>query len=75
MICIQYERQFYILGQKIAFYRKLKHLSQVQLAERVGISASYLSKIERADLESMSLGTLMQLTEALEVSLYQFFKD
>ena len=34
------------IGQRIAFYRKQRHMTQQKLAERVHISKSYLSKIE-----------------------------
>jgi len=69
-----YNKQFKILGRKIAYYRGLKNLSQVQLAKKVGISTSYLSKIERADLESISLATLMQIALGLELPTYILLK-
>ena len=71
---ILYTKQFQELGRKIAYYRKIKQLSQTQLAACVGISSSYLSKIERADLDSLSLITLMQIAEALEVPAWTLLK-
>ncbi len=65
-----YSQEFEVLGKKIAYYRKLNRLSQEQLADKVGISASYLSKIERADVNSMSLATLMQIASGLGIQVH-----
>lgn len=45
-----FQREFRILGQRIAYYRKLQGLSQEEFSKDVGISKSYLSKIERGDI-------------------------
>ena len=34
------------IGQRIAFYRKQRKLTQQELAEKANVSKSYLSKIE-----------------------------
>lgn len=60
------------IGQRIAYYRKRKCLSQAQLAKQVGISVSYMSKIERADLDSFAVITLLDIADALEVSPHAF---
>lgn len=65
-----YHKEFKIIGRKIAYYRTLKHFSQAQLAEVVGISAGYLSKIERADLDSISLGTLILIAKGLNIPVH-----
>lgn len=67
-------KDFEILGRKIAYYRKLKHLSQEQLAKQIGISKSYLSKIERADIGSISLATLIQIAAGLELQVHLLLK-
>ena len=69
-----YYKQFEILGRKIAYYRGLNHLSQAQLAKKIGISTSYLSKIERADVRSMSLVTLIQIAIGLGLPAYILLK-
>lgn len=66
--------QFRILGRKIAYYRVLKGLSQIQFAQKIGISTSYLSKIERANLESISLSTLMSIAYGLDIPVYVLLK-
>ena len=67
-------KEFEVLGRKITYYRKLKHLSQDQLAKQVGISTSYLSKIERADVGSISLATLMRIAAGLELQVHMLLK-
>jgi transcriptional regulator with XRE-family HTH domain len=36
-----------LLGKRVQFYRKQRQLSQAALAEKAGISITFLSKIER----------------------------
>jgi transcriptional regulator with XRE-family HTH domain len=67
-------KEFEVLGRKIAYYRRLKHLSQDQLAKQIGISTSYLSKIERADVGSISLATLIQIAAGLELQVHMLLK-
>ena len=55
------------IGNRIAYYRKQKKLSQAELARSIGISLSYLGKIERADLESFAVITLLDIADALGV--------
>ncbi|SHJ32156.1 helix-turn-helix domain-containing protein [Desulfofundulus thermosubterraneus] len=55
------------LGDKIRIMRNEKNLSLQELAERAGISLSYLSEIERGTVYP-ALSTLKRIAEALEVS-------
>lgn len=41
-----FSTKFKQLGLKIQYYRQMKNISQVELADEAGISRSYLSKIE-----------------------------
>jgi transcriptional regulator with XRE-family HTH domain len=62
------EGELMALGQYIRELRRQRHLTQRQLAERIGVDFSYLSKIENDRLEHMpSLKTLQDLAKALEV--------
>lgn len=54
-------------GQRIRRIRKQNRLTQEELAEQAGISASFLGHIERGS-RIASLETLMQLCRALAVS-------
>ena len=49
-------------------------MSQEALAEAVGISKSYLSKIERADVKGLSLITLLDIAGALDVQIGDLMK-
>lgn len=59
------------IGQRIAFYRKQRRMTQKMLAEKANISKSYLSKIESAGTEvTFSLVLLYQLADALALEPY-----
>lgn len=54
--------KFYKLGQNIQHYRKLKNLSQNELAEKLSISREHLAKLETAK-RKISLGLLFKLCD------------
>ncbi len=54
------------IGQKIRSLRKLRNLSQEQLAEKVWISTTHMSHIETGSTK-LSLPVLVDLANALEV--------
>lgn len=62
------------IGLKIAYYRKRKALKQMEVAERAGISCSYLSKIETGKVR-YSLAVLMQIASALEIDPGRLLMD
>lgn len=56
------------IGLNIAYYRKLKGMSQLQLAETVGISRTHMSNIEAPNMPtSISLETLLDIADALDI--------
>jgi len=57
-----------LLGARIKEIRKRQRLSQETLGERAGISAQYISNIERGR-ENPTLDLLFRLADALKVSL------
>lgn len=60
------------MGLKIAYFRKKKRLSQAGLADKVGISTRYMSKIECGDVgTSVSLPILVRIAEELDVGIGQ----
>lgn len=63
----RHKATFQRIGNRIAYYRKKRRLSQSELARNIGISVSYMSKIERADLESFAVITLLDIADALGV--------
>lgn len=61
-------KRYIQIGLKIAYYRKLNELSQEQLAERVGLSSKYLSRIETPSfVQPVSLKTLFLLADVLHI--------
>lgn len=66
---------FKTIGNNLRIFRKNANLTQAQLAEAVGISISYLSKIEASNCDkSISLSILNQIANFLEVDIIDFFK-
>lgn len=62
------EQQHKMIGLNIAYYRKLKGLSQLQLAEKVGLSRTHISNIEAPNMStSISLDTLLDLANVLGI--------
>lgn len=62
------------LGLNIAFYRKLRGLSQEKLAEKVEISRTHMSRIETADC-AVSLDVVFSIADALSVEPYKLFQS
>jgi len=61
-----------LLGARIKSLRRGRERTQEQLSERVGLSVTYLSRIERG-LENPTLSTLFALAEALKVEPVELF--
>lgn len=57
------------VGERIAFYRRRRGLSQVVLAGLVGRSEDWLSKIERGERPARRLDVLSEVASALRVTL------
>ncbi|MBP5465180.1 MAG: helix-turn-helix transcriptional regulator [Treponema sp.] len=55
------------IGQRIKKYRKIRNLSQEQLAEKVDISPTHMSHIETG-VTKLSLQVLVDLSVALDTS-------
>ena len=74
----RYRENYRLLGLKIAYYRKRKGYTQEQFAETIGKSWSFISQIEANNgiqLKGVSLATLFQIAEALEVPVYRLFEE
>lgn len=67
-------RQFRELGLTIFYYRKLKGLTQSELAQNVGLSRTHISNIEAPQVKtSLSLESLFDIADALDVPVKDFF--
>jgi len=63
------------LGLNIANHRKLKKLTQSQLAELVGISRTHMSNIEAPNMITpISLELAFNIADALEIPVEILFK-
>ena len=66
--------KFMLLGNKIAYYRRAKQLSQEQLAEIIGISRAHMSHIEAPNvLQAFSMNVLFDIADALNVEPMKLF--
>ena len=63
------------IGLKIAYYRKLKGLTQEDLAFKINRSAAFIGHLEAPNIDkAVSLDTLFDIAKVLEVSAYKFLK-
>lgn len=61
------KQEYKMIGLNIAYYRKLKGLTQLQLAETINISRTHMSNIEAPNMPtSISLETLLDIADVLE---------
>ncbi len=68
-----YEKQYLQIGLKIAYYRKLRGLTQEQLAEKVERTPAFIGHIEAPNIrKAVSLDTLFDIADALDVPAYKF---
>ena len=57
------------IGERVAFYRRRRGLSQAVLANLVGRTEDWLSKIERGERDIRRLDVLAEVARALRVTL------
>ena len=68
-----YDRQYFQIGLKIAYYRKLRGLTQEQLAEIIDRTPAFIGHVEAPNIrKAVSLDTLFDIAEALDVPAYKF---
>lgn len=61
------------LGLNIAYYRKEQGLSQMQLADKIDISRTHMSRVENNDC-AVSLDVIFRVAKALDVSVAKLFE-
>jgi transcriptional regulator with XRE-family HTH domain len=68
-----YADKYLQLGLKIAYYRKLRGLTQEMLAEQIGVSAAFIGHVEAPNInKAISLDTLFDIAAALDVPPQKF---
>lgn len=68
----RFAERYRLLALNIAYYRKVNGLSQMELAEKVDISRTHMSRIENGD-SAVSLDTIFSISEALQVPVDKLF--
>jgi transcriptional regulator with XRE-family HTH domain len=67
-------RQVQLVGRKIRQLRKERKLTQVDLAARLGIQQSDLSRMEQGEYR-VSLDTLLRILAEFKMSIGEFFEE
>lgn len=67
--------QYRQLGLSIAYYRKLRGYTQMQLAEYANISRTHISNLEAPGMKtSISLDKLFDISDALDIPVGKLFE-
>ena len=68
--------EFRLLGLTIAYYRKLRGLTQAELAEATNLSRTHISNIEAPNGKtSISLNKLFDIADVLKIPPYLLLKN
>ena len=68
-----YRSEYLQLGLKIAYYRKLRGLTQEQLAERINRTPAFIGHVEAPNIsKGISLYTLFDIGYDLDVPINNF---
>ena len=69
---IEFKDDYTKIGLKISYYRKIKSLTQEQLAEKLGCGVSFIGQIEAPNShKAISLDTLFRIAKALDIPAYK----
>ncbi len=64
----RYTKYYVQLGRNVAYYRRLKGLTQAELAEKLDCETSFIGQIEAPNVfKGMSLDTLFKISETLDI--------
>ncbi len=69
----QYGEHYRQLRLKIAYYRKLRGLTQEQLAERIEKTPAFIGHVEAPNIQkAVSLDTLFDIADTLDIPANKF---
>lgn len=67
-----YSEAYKYIGLNIAYYRKIKNITQLELADKVNISRTHISNIEAPNMSvAPSLELLLSIADILEIPAYK----
>ena len=70
-----FTEEYRIIGLKIAYYRKLKGLTQEELAEKIHVATNFIGMIDAPNIyKPISLYTLFRIANALDVPPHKFLE-
>ena len=73
-----YTDKYREIGLKIAYFRKLRGLTQEELAEQAGLTPAFIGHLEAPNItKALSLDALFSIAAVLDVPAYKFldFED
>ena len=63
------------IGLKIAYFRKLRGLTQEELAEQVGVTPAFIGHLEAPNIKkALSLDTLFDIADILDIPPQKFLE-
>lgn len=71
----EYKYRYQEIGERIVFYRKIRGMTQEELAIKVNCSPKYIDQIENYDTNSdfsWSINLLFDISDVLEVDVLIF---
>lgn len=72
----EYYEEYRRIGLKISYYRKLKGITQEQLAEQINKNTAFIGAVEAPNVNrTVSLDTLFDIAKALDIPANKFLKD
>ncbi len=66
--------QLELVGRKIRQLRRQRKLTQVELAEKIGIHQSDLSRMEQGEYK-VGLDTLLRILQTFDLNMGEFFEE
>lgn len=72
----KYYDKYRRIGLKISYYRRLRGMTQEQLAEKVDKNLAFIGAVEAPNINRIaSLDTLFDIAEALDIEPYKLFVE
>lgn len=66
---------YHYVGKNIRKFRKMRGMTQEELAEKSTYSKQFISNMENNTHQTFSLGTIWRLSQVLDIEMYKFFID